>query len=107
MCCTTKDKLVFNICSNKNNVFDRPTLDRYLEVSRAVYRQGGGGADGCAGGASARGGGADGMDTTGDGAGLPVGGCPAAALDGSKNPAYWSHLFEKCGAIHAEIQVRG
>ena len=23
-----RDKLVFNICSNKNNVFDKPTLER-------------------------------------------------------------------------------
>jgi hypothetical protein len=33
-----RDKLVFNICSNKGNAFDKPTLDRYFEVSRAVYR---------------------------------------------------------------------
>ena len=32
-----RDKLVFNICSNKANAFDRPTLARYFEVSRAVY----------------------------------------------------------------------
>jgi hypothetical protein len=66
-----RDKLVFNICSNKNNVFDKPTLERYCEVSRAVYR--------------------------GDS-------CPGAALDSSNNPEYWKQLFEKCGAIHTEIQ---
>jgi len=32
-----RDKLVFNICSNKSNSFDRNTLERYFEVSRAVY----------------------------------------------------------------------
>eukprot|EP00961_Rhodomonas_salina_P131542 1770446-Rhodomonas_salina.1 len=32
-----RDKLVFNICSNKNNSFDRPTLELYFEVSRAAY----------------------------------------------------------------------
>ena len=32
-----RDKLVFNICSNKNNAFDRPTLELYFEVSRAAY----------------------------------------------------------------------
>ena len=32
-----RDKLVFNICSNKGNNFDRPTLEHYFEVSRAVY----------------------------------------------------------------------
>ena len=34
-----RDKLVFNICSNKGNAFDKPTLEHYFEVSRAVYRQ--------------------------------------------------------------------
>ncbi|CAE8670279.1 unnamed protein product [Polarella glacialis] len=33
-----RDKLVFNICSNKNNDFKKPTLERYFEASRAVYR---------------------------------------------------------------------
>lgn len=37
-----RNKLVFNICSNKNNAFDRPTLDFYYEVSRAAYES-----DGC------------------------------------------------------------
>jgi hypothetical protein len=32
-----RDKLVFNICSNKNNSFDRSTLELYFEVSRAAY----------------------------------------------------------------------
>jgi hypothetical protein len=32
-----RNKLVFNICSNKNNDFDRPTLDLFFEVSRASY----------------------------------------------------------------------
>lgn len=32
-----RDKLVFNICSNKGNDFDRPTLELYHEVSRAAY----------------------------------------------------------------------
>ena len=31
------DKLVFNICSNKANAFSKGTLERYFEVSRAVY----------------------------------------------------------------------
>jgi hypothetical protein len=66
-----RDKLVFNICSNKNNVFDKPTLERYCEVSRAVYQ-----------GES----------------------CPGASLDSSSNPDYWKLLYEKCGAIHTEIQ---
>eukprot|EP00931_Biecheleriopsis_adriatica_P048723 TRINITY_DN28156_c0_g1_i1.p1 TRINITY_DN28156_c0_g1~~TRINITY_DN28156_c0_g1_i1.p1 ORF type:complete len:2295 (-),score=500.02 TRINITY_DN28156_c0_g1_i1:122-7006(-) len=33
-----RDKLVFNICSNKNNDFQKPTLEKYFEVSRSVYR---------------------------------------------------------------------
>ena len=32
------DKLVFNICSNKGNAFNKGTLECYFEVSRAVYR---------------------------------------------------------------------
>jgi hypothetical protein len=32
-----RDKLVFNICSNKSNSFDRPTLDLFFETSRATY----------------------------------------------------------------------
>eukprot|EP01043_Picozoa_sp_COSAG02_P023858 COSAG02_NODE_1285_length_13457_cov_11.145606_9_plen_1761_part_00 len=32
-----RDKLVFNICSNKGNDLDRPTLELYFEVSRAAY----------------------------------------------------------------------
>jgi hypothetical protein len=32
-----RNKLVFNICSNKSNAFDRPTLDLFFEVSRAAY----------------------------------------------------------------------
>lgn len=31
------DKLVFNICSNKSNAFDRRTLDLFFNVSRAAY----------------------------------------------------------------------
>ena len=34
-----RDKLVFNICSNRSNAFDKPTLEHYFEVSRAVYKQ--------------------------------------------------------------------
>jgi len=33
-----RDKLVFNICSNKNNSFSKPTLECYYEMSRAAYR---------------------------------------------------------------------
>lgn len=32
-----RNKLVFNICSNKSNAFDRPTLDLFFEASRAAY----------------------------------------------------------------------
>ena len=32
-----RDKLVFNICSNKGNSFDRATLEHYSAVSRAAY----------------------------------------------------------------------
>ena len=32
-----RDKLVFNICSNKGNDLDRPTLELYFEISRAAY----------------------------------------------------------------------
>ena len=32
-----RDKLVFNICSNKGNAFDRDTLARYHAASRAAY----------------------------------------------------------------------
>mmetsp|Transcript_16564 Transcript_16564/g.40507 ORF Transcript_16564/g.40507 Transcript_16564/m.40507 type:complete len:2315 (+) Transcript_16564:297-7241(+) len=34
-----RNKLVFNICSNKNNTFDRPTLDLFYEISKAAYRK--------------------------------------------------------------------
>ena len=34
-----RDKLVFNICSNKGNSFDRPTLELYFGVSHAAYTQ--------------------------------------------------------------------
>ena len=66
-----RDKLVFNICSNKNNDFKKPTLERYFEVSQAVYR-------------GAR--------------------CPE--LPASVNVAYWQQLYDKFGAIHAEIQKK-
>ena len=33
-----RDKLVFNICSNKGNDFQQPTLERYFQTSRAVYQ---------------------------------------------------------------------
>ena len=36
-----RDKLVFNICSNKGNNFDRTTLDFYYEVSRSAYSSNG------------------------------------------------------------------
>ena len=36
-----RNKLVFNICSNKNNDFERPILDLFFEVSRAAYNQSG------------------------------------------------------------------
>jgi hypothetical protein len=62
---------VFNICSNKSNAFDRPTLDLFFEVSRAAYH-------------GTR--------------------CPDESLDSSRNPDYWKELFNKFGAIHAEIQ---
>ena len=32
-----RNKLVFNICSNKNNSFERSTLDLFYETSRAAY----------------------------------------------------------------------
>jgi len=32
-----RDKLVFNICSNKANAFDKPTLERFHAVARAAY----------------------------------------------------------------------
>uniref|UniRef100_A0A7S4AAQ7 Uncharacterized protein n=1 Tax=Pseudo-nitzschia australis TaxID=44445 RepID=A0A7S4AAQ7_9STRA len=32
-----RNKLVFNICSNKNNAFDRSILQLFFEVSRAAY----------------------------------------------------------------------
>lgn len=34
-----RNKLVFNICSNKNNTFDRPTLDLFFETSKSAYRK--------------------------------------------------------------------
>ena len=70
-----RDKLVFNICSNKGNAFDRPTLERYYEAARAAY------------------------------AGEAAVPSTLAALPPAANPAYWAHLFEKFSAIHAEIQV--
>jgi len=32
-----RNKLVFNICSNKNNALEKPTLDLFYETSRAAY----------------------------------------------------------------------
>jgi len=32
-----RNKLVFNICSNKNNAFTRSTLDLFFDISRAAY----------------------------------------------------------------------
>ena len=32
-----RNKFVFNICSNKSNAFDKPTLELFFEVSRAAY----------------------------------------------------------------------
>ena len=32
-----RDKLVFNVCSNKANAFTRPTLDCYYAISHAAY----------------------------------------------------------------------
>lgn len=34
-----RNKLVFNICSNKNNAFNRPTLDLFYEVCRSAYEK--------------------------------------------------------------------
>jgi DEAD/DEAH box helicase len=34
-----RDKLVFNICSNKGNEFKKSVLDNYYEVSNAVYNK--------------------------------------------------------------------
>jgi len=34
-----RDKLVFNICSNKNNDFQKPELELYREVCSCVYNQ--------------------------------------------------------------------
>jgi len=68
-----RDKLVFNICSNKGNAFQKPILDRYFEVSQAVYR-------------NAR--------------------YPTEAVGEPENPAYWSQLHEKFGAINLEIQEK-
>jgi hypothetical protein len=66
-----RDKLVFNICSNKSNTFDRATLELYFEVSHAAYNA------------------------------QPP---PEALFASSSNPEYWSQLYEKLCAIHAEIQ---
>jgi hypothetical protein len=32
-----RNQLVFNICSNKNNAFERPTLDMFFSITRAAY----------------------------------------------------------------------
>lgn len=66
-----RDKLVFNICSNKANDLDRPTLDLYFQTSRAVYCKEA---------------------------------CPEESIGAAHNPPYWQQLWEKFGAIHAEIQ---
>ena len=34
-----RNKLVFNICTNKSNSFERSTLDLFFEVSRAAYSE--------------------------------------------------------------------
>jgi hypothetical protein len=34
-----RNKLVFNMCSNKGNAFDRPTLDLFYEVCRSAYNK--------------------------------------------------------------------
>ena len=33
-----RDKLVFNICSNKNNDFKKSVLQNYFQISQAIYR---------------------------------------------------------------------
>ena len=68
------DKLVFNICSNKANAFSKGTLERYYEVSRAVYN------------------------------GLPVPDVELLTDKAAANPEYWAQLHAKLAAIHVEIQ---
>ena len=70
-----RDKLVFNICSNKGNNFDRQTLDLYYEISQAAY---------CS---------------------QEIGATMAESITtNSDNFAYWRQLHAKFKAIHAEIQ---
>lgn len=72
-----RDKLVFNICSNKGNAFAKATLDCYLETCRAVYH--------------------------GESIGVFV--LADHGIFGS-NPGYWQALHRKLGHIHEEIQEK-
>ena len=69
-----RDKLVFNICSNKANAFAKGTLDCYLETCRAVYRN--------------------------EAPRVFL----RAAFASSGNPEYWQHLHRKIATIHEEAQ---
>ena len=71
-----RDKLVFNICSNKSNAFNKETLDLYYEVSRSVYK-----GEGCSREFN-------------------------QIVDDAANPSYWRSLHEKSSAIHSEIQEK-
>jgi hypothetical protein len=70
------DKLVFNICSNKANAFSKGELERYYQVSKAVYN------------------------------GLPVPDVGELVSDAAaaNNTAYWAQLHARLAAIHVEIQ---
>lgn len=100
-----RDKLVFNICSNKASEFDSSTLDLYYDVSRSTYNSAGslarrtesppaigddGGTDHtCAAGVSSH---------------RRVLGPAASRVDASHNPSYWWQLMDKLAEIHVEIQ---
>ena len=69
------DKLVFNICTNTANAFDKPTLDGYYSVCRATHR------------------------------GEPFEQSASACVpEAAANPEYWRELHAKLGSIHLEVK---
>ena len=73
-----RDKLVFNICSNMANAFQKPTLECYYELSRGVYR--------------------------GEAPSYFFATASTPSLSRADNKEYWRQLREKWQSIHAEVQ---
>jgi hypothetical protein len=105
-----RDKLVFNICSNMGNSFDRPTLVRYYDVCAAAYKSSSDrlkSSTSTSSTSSSSGGGAAAAAASSS---VPLPALSAvlaslsATIGDSPNPEYWEHLLAKFGAIHNEVQ---